>query len=188
MRMLQSFRSDDALMKAFAKGSAEAFNELYRRHKDGLYRFLLRSSPTPQIAEDLTQEVWSSLIKSADNYQAQGTLKTWLFTIARNKLIDFTRSQAHKLQNAMIDDHDIETSSLAHDSNPESKLNLARLLERIKQLPIEQREAFVLQHEGFSLMEIANITDSAQETVKSRIRYARTRLKSDSSITPEVAS
>jgi RNA polymerase sigma-70 factor (ECF subfamily) len=186
--MLQSFRSDDALMKAFAKGSAEAFNELYRRHKDGLYRFLLRSSPTPQIAEDLTQEAWSSLIKRAASYQAQGTFKTWLFTIARHKLIDFTRSQTHKMQNATVDEHDIESSSLAQDGNPESTLRLEQLLERIKQLPAEQREAFVLQHEGFSLAEIAKITNSAQETVKSRIRYARTRLKADLSISPEVAS
>jgi len=186
MRLFLGKRTDDSLMKAFAKGNAQAFNELYGRHKDAVYRFLLRASPSQSIAEDLTQETWAAMIKRSANYQPQGYFKTWLFTIARHKLIDFLRSQNHRISDASQTETDMDTFALEPAGNALSELNVGRLLAKIKQLPSEQREAFVLKEEGFSLLEIAHITGAEAETVKSRIRYARTRLRNDSSISKEV--
>jgi len=186
MRLFLSKRSDDSLMKAFAKGNAQAFNELYGRHKDALYRFLLRASPSQTIAEDLAQETWAAMIKRSAGYQPQGYFKTWLFTIARHKLIDLLRSQNYRINDASQADNDMDALAAEPRSSALSELTVRRLLAKIKQLPSEQREAFVLKEEGFSLLEIARITGAEPETVKSRIRYARTRLRNDISISKEV--
>ncbi len=188
MTLFLGLRNDDSLMKAYARGEARAFNELYSRHKDGLYRFLLRASPSQTIAEDLAQETWASVIKRASAYEAKGYFKTWLYTVARHKLIDLLRSQSHKIQTQVQSDTEVEERVVSHDNEALSELNVHRLLEKIKQLPAEQREAFVLKEEGFSLAEISSITHVEQETVKSRIRYARTRLRNDLGISKEVVS
>ena len=135
MRLFLGKRTDDSLMKAFAKGNAQAFNELYGRHKDAVYRFLLRASPSQSIAEDLAQETWASVIKRSGNYQSQGYFKTWLFTIARHKLIDLLRSQNHRINNASQAETDMDTLAAESASSALSELNVRRLLEKIKQLP-----------------------------------------------------
>ena len=188
MKLFLGLRNDDSLMKAYARGEARAFNELYSRHKDGLYRFILRASPNQNIAEDLAQETWASVIKRASSYEPKGYFKTWLYTVARHKLIDFLRSQSHKIQTQVQADSDVDDRAGASHDEAISELNVHRLLEKIKQLPAEQREAFVLKEEGFSLAEISDITKVEQETVKSRIRYARTRLRNDLGISKEVVS
>lgn len=186
MGLFLTLRSDDSLMNSFQKGDASAFNELYSRHKDRLYRFLLRSAPNAALAEEFAQETWTSVIKRASQFQAKGQFKTWLFTIARNKLIDYSRSQARKLDDAQNPEAEVEASA-DKNSNPEKAYELAQMLQVIQALPDEQREAFLLKEEGFSLREIAELTQTEGETVKSRLRYARKRLHASLSDSEELA-
>ena len=186
MGLFLTLRADDSLMNSFQKGDSAAFNELYGRHKDRLYRFLLRSAPSAALAEELAQETWTSVIKRASQFQAKGHFKTWLFTIARNKLIDYSRSQAKKLDDAQNPEAEIEASADKH-SSPEKAYELTQILQAIQTLPNEQRETFLLKEEGFSLREIAELTQTEAETVKSRLRYARKRLHASLSDSGELA-
>jgi RNA polymerase sigma-70 factor, ECF subfamily len=170
--LINRLKSDEALMLAYQRGDTSAFECLYHRHKDGLYAFLYCSCPRQAAVEDLAQDAWIAVVKAAERYQPRASFKTWLYQIARNRLVDFWRGS------------DNTHSSLesapepAVEANSNSRQDMQQqLLTAIAELPAEQRDALLLQEQGFSLREIAEITGDGQETVKSRLRYARTQLR-----------
>jgi RNA polymerase sigma factor (sigma-70 family) len=127
-------------------------------------------------------------VRGAANYQPTAKFTTWLFTIAHNRTVDMIRAN-HRLQSLDAgDDADPEALSplerLADSAKLEplaqvqSQDEAAALLNAVAQLPAEQRSAFLLQAEGgLSVEEIADATGSSFETVKSRLRYARAKLR-----------
>jgi RNA polymerase sigma-70 factor (ECF subfamily) len=174
VRTFEKFaRSDASLLRGYAKGDSAAFEKLYARHKDALYNYIFRSLGQFAAAEEIAQEVWMVVIARAEKYESRdAAFKTWLYTIGRNKVIDFQRRRANQAYDS-IEDAGIADASLSS----EQQVLLQQLMTALDQLPAEQREAFVLQQEGFSQREICKITGAGSETVKSRLRYARTSLK-----------
>jgi len=164
------FRSDAALLRAYCVGDADAFESLYRRHNDGLFNFLLRHTLRWAVAEEIAQDAWIVVIDKASEFKPEkAKFRTWLFRIARNKAVDSLRrplNQVYSLSES--------SEQLADDFHSvENEYLLNQLLEALELLPAEQRETFILQQEGFSLKEIAAITQVGVETVKSRLRYAK---------------
>ncbi len=186
--MSLSQETDENLMKRFGRGEAAAFEILYRRHELKVFRYLQRNVRNEAGANDLMQEVWFAVVRGAANYQPTAKFTTWLFTIAHNRMVDMIRAN-HRLQSLDAgDDTDSEAGSplerLAVDrkleplSQVQSQDEAAALLNAVAQLPAEQRSAFLLQAEGeLSVEEIAEATGSNFETVKSRLRYARAKLR-----------
>jgi RNA polymerase sigma-70 factor (ECF subfamily) len=183
---LQS-ETDESLMLAYAAGSLQAFNLLYDRHEMGVWRFVFRSVRVQAISDDLLQDVWFALARQAPNYQPTAKFKTWLFTLAHNRLVDHFRTAK---QHVSLDDEDGESDSVAlvqtlaanSGFGPlrrlESKEQAQALLDAIEALPFAQREAFMLQAEaGMDVQDIADTTGVSFETAKSRLRYARSRLR-----------
>lgn len=173
---------DEDLMLAYRDGAASAFDELYRRHKGALYRFLLRQCRDAATAEELFQDVWMNLIRARAGYTVTARFSTYLYRLAHNRLIDHYRRRVP----AAILSFDDESAALevpaGRASEPhvvlDAKQQSARLLELVAELPAAQREAFVLQHEaGLTLDEIARATGAPTETVKSRLRYAMSKLR-----------
>ena len=162
-----------------------AFEQLYDRHETGVWRFVFRSVQNNALTDDLVQELWFSVTRSAATYEPKAKFKTWLFTMARNRVIDHVRT--HK-NHASIDAENEEGESMFSDLAADSRLGPMRqvssreqataLLNAIEQLPEDQREAFLLQAEGdLSVEEIAAAIGVTFETAKSRLRYARNKLK-----------
>jgi len=186
--MSLSQETDENLMMRFGRGEAAAFEFLYRRHELRVFRYLQRNVKNEASANDLMQEVWFAVARGAVNYQPTAKFTTWLFTIAHNRMVDMIRVN-HRLQSLDAgDDADSEGSSmmdrLAVDGRLEplaqvqSQDEAAALLNAVSQLPAEQRSAFLLQAEAeLSVEEIAEATGSNFETVKSRLRYARAKLR-----------
>ena len=179
--------SDDAaLMLAYARGDAAAFESLYGRHRQGLYGFLHRLSPRSAWVDDLFQETWLSVVKARDEYQPTATFRTWLYGIARNKLIDRLRRQEPALLADLYDAQDEDPlARLPADASTDpvqrlSQQQLGQALDQaLRALPALQREAFLLkEHADMGLDEIAALTGVAPETAKSRLRYAVAKLKS----------
>jgi RNA polymerase sigma factor (sigma-70 family) len=180
--------TDENLMVRFGRGEAAAFEFLYRRHELRVFRYLQRNVRNEATANDLMQEVWFAVVRGAANYQPTAKFTTWLFTIAHNRTVDMIRAN-HRLQSLDAgDDADPEASSLLERLAESAKLEplaqvqsrdeAAALLNAVAQLPAEQRSAFLLQAEGdLSVEEIAHATGSSFETVKSRLRYARAKLR-----------
>lgn len=182
---LMTETADETLMQRYARGDAAAFDELYRRHELKVWRFIQRSVANRASADELMQEVWFSVARQAPRYVPTAKFTTWLFTLARHRVID-----AHRMQRPhdSIDEPRAHTPQLAvqlstsQSENPASQLQAWQereaLMSAVERLPAEQREAFLLQAEGeLSVAEIASATGVNFETAKSRLRYARAALK-----------
>lgn len=177
--------ADETLMQAFAAGDACAFETLYDRHALPVWRFVQRSVRDPALADDLVQDVWFSLVRQAPQYQPRARFRTWLFTLAHHRMVDHWRThKAHASLDAETEDGAALADTLAADSGfgpvrqLQSREQAQALLDALAALPLPQREAFLLQAEGgLSLAEIAQATGVNAETAKSRLRYARERLR-----------
>ena len=183
--------ADEPLMLRFAAGDIAAFDTLYGRHALGAWRYVLRGVREPAVADDLLQDVWFAVARQACSYQPTARFKTWLFTMAHNRMVDHFRTAKHhvSLDGASAEDDNNAgqgdlLDTLAADSGfgpvaqLQSRQQAAALIKAVEQLPIEQREAFLLQAEGdMSVEEIAASTGVSFETAKSRLRYARKTLR-----------
>lgn len=166
--------SDEALMLAYCSGNSAAFEQLYQKHKGGVYRYLKRQCASDSIAEELFQDVWMNIIRARERYQATAKFSTWLYQVAHNRLIDHYR-QSSRLPDSYNDDTvEIEDHcSLDGIASIERDRQAEKLLNCIGQLPEAQRESFLLKEEtGLTLNEIAEIVGTGRETIKSRLRYA----------------
>ncbi|HHW77272.1 MAG TPA: RNA polymerase sigma factor [Xanthomonadaceae bacterium] len=175
--------ADETLMLRYRDGDADAFARLYARHRGPLYRYLLRQCGQPAIAAELFQDVWLKLIAARSGYAAQTRFGAWLYRIAHNRLIDHYRASARSLPLSYADDcpewAEIPAPEEVQPEVREDRRRQAeRLLELLAELPEAQREAVLLKEEaGLSLQEIAQVTGTGRETVKSRLRYALARLR-----------
>ncbi|MDX1508161.1 MAG: RNA polymerase sigma factor [Woeseiaceae bacterium] len=169
---------DTALMLRYKDGDAEAFETLYRRHNDALYRYLLRLCRHRDTAEDIFQEAWGKIIASRDRYRPTAKFTTFLYRVAHNCFIDHVRRNKRHANTV-----DVEPDTQCHDGElPDEAVerNLARerLEAALGALPDEQRDVFLLREEaGLTLDEIAFVTGSNRETTKSRLRYAVNKLR-----------
>lgn len=180
--------ADEALMLRYAAGDIAAFDTLYVRHELGVWRYLLRGVRVQAVADDLLQDVWFAVARSAAGYEVKARFKTWLFTMAHHRLVDHYRTaKNHVSLDGDPEDDDGDgrlADTLAADSGfgpvrqLQSREQAAALIEAIERLPAQQRDAFLLQAEaGMSVEEIAGATGVTFETAKSRLRYARSSLK-----------
>ncbi|HZI82947.1 MAG TPA: RNA polymerase sigma factor [Casimicrobiaceae bacterium] len=185
--MPASATSDEELMLAYAAGDAAAFDLLYARHKGGVYRYLLRHCRQSATADELFQDVWSNLIRARASYAPTAKFTTWLYRLAHNRWIDHLRAEGHlTLVSADDEAHEdlIAAIPAARADEPLARAEARELGERLRAavaaLPPAQRDAFLLQQEGgLSLAEIAALTGVGAETVKSRIRYAIGKLRTE---------
>jgi RNA polymerase sigma factor (sigma-70 family) len=179
--------TDEALLLRYAAGEVAAFEMLYQRHERPLWRYLLRHGGAERaLAEELAQEVWFAVAREAPRFRPDGRFCSWLYAIARHRLIDAARKRRAVVSldapvpgtdEPLIDGIADETAA-----NPERQAERAEqgraLLAALAELPEEQREAFVLQVDAdLAIDEIATVTGTRFETVKSRLRYARERLR-----------
>jgi RNA polymerase sigma-70 factor (ECF subfamily) len=169
---------DEELMLAYRGGDVRAFDALYARHRSPLFRFVLRAVKQRAVAEELYQEIWSRVIEARHGYAATARFSTWLYTIAHRRLVDHWRR--HEL--AMVPEDEGAQVASGPASDPahqaESREALARFARALERLPHAQREAFLLHEEaGLTALEIAAVTGSETEAVKSRLRYAVAKLK-----------
>ncbi len=183
--MTDAAESDESLVARYAHGDVAAFEALYRRHEMRIWRYLYRNVGNRATADELMQEVWFAVARDAARYEPTSRFTTWLFTIARNRMIDLFRASRPQ---ASLDTLGFESETVVRQLTADPNTGpLAAAVARdqatalnsaIKQLPPEQRDAFLLQVEGdLNVEEIAAVTHSSFETTKSRLRYARSRLR-----------
>ena len=176
---------DEALMLRYAGGDAAAFDDLYARHRGGLYRYLLRQLGNNRaLAEELFQEIWMNLIGARSRYRVEAKFTTWLYTLAHNRVVDHYRRHRN-MAVVTLDGGDEDEppevpapGTVQPERIVEGRQQAARLLGLIEGLPLAQREAFLLHEEGgLSVDEIANVIGVDREAIKSRLRYALDKLR-----------
>jgi RNA polymerase sigma-70 factor, ECF subfamily len=177
-------RTDEALMLEYQRGDENAFRELYQRYRGPLHRFIRRLIAHPAAAEEIFQDTWLAVITAKERYVTNAKFITYLFGIAHRRTSDYWRKR-HRRASTELDDIgdpdafrvDPEAGRTPLDCAVTADLGDA-LLAALDQLPVPQREAFLLKAEGnFTLEEIAQITGVGRETIKSRLRYAIERLR-----------
>ena len=175
--------NDAALLRAYAAGDGSAFARLYDRYDRSSFQFVSRMlvGVHAAVAEDVHQEVWVAIARSATSFDpAKGSFRTWLFTVTRRKVLDHFRSQRVVPSRADLD----EVALAVSDPGPspleqvETRELAERLVRAVEALPIEQRSTFLMVADGgVSLEQVAQATGVPPETAKSRLRYARARLR-----------
>ena len=167
--------TDEKLMQQYAGGNAKAFDQLYERHRGSLYRYFRRQVSDEATANDLYQGVWEKIIAARKKYRTSSPFTAWMFRIAHNHLVDYYRRSkpvTNTEMDALTDQQAQPTEHLIDGQQRE------QLREKIAALPQEQRNTLLLKLEtGLKMEEIASVTGTSRETVKSRLRYAVDKLK-----------
>ena len=183
--MSDAGETDETLMTRYARGEAAAFEVLYRRHEMRTWRYLERSVGNRATADELMQEVWFAVAREAPSYRATARFTTWLFTIAHNRMIDWVRTNRPQVSLETLG-YEAGAVIVQLTADPSAgplgaavaQEESSALAEALARLPAEQREAFLMQVEGgLGVEEIAAISGISFETAKSRLRYARAKLR-----------
>ncbi len=171
--------TDERLLAAAAGGDTEAFQSLYERYRDPIFRFAFRLLGSVEAAEDVTHDCFLSLIKQPGRFDPdKASLRTYIYAAARNQATK--RYQSFGRETAI--DELAEEPSVADRYGPMRLVlddELAGEVERaVTSLPPLQREALVLfEYEDLSLAEIAEVVGADPGTVKQRLFRAREKLR-----------
>ena len=178
--------SDGDLLRAHCAGDPTAFARLYDRYDRPCFRFIRRllGGAHGEAAEDLHQETWISVSNSAASFDpAKGSFATWLYTIARRKTFDHFRRQKIAVLASAFDGIGEEALKVPDPAptpleHVQSRERAQEIVAAVEALPLEQRGTLILfAGAELSLEEIAKVTNVAVETAKSRLRYARSKLR-----------
>lgn len=182
-RMEDDAEEDADLLRAHGAGDPHAFARLYDRYDRACFHLIRRlvGGAHADAAEDLCQETWIAVSKNAASFDpAKASFAAWLFTIARHKTFDHFRRQRVAILATAPD----EAAAMVPDPQPspleqvQSRERAEEIVAAVEALPLEQRGVFVMFADGgLSLEEIAEVTGVAVETAKSRLRYARAKLR-----------
>jgi RNA polymerase sigma-70 factor (ECF subfamily) len=184
--------NDTELLKRYAAGEEEAFQELVRQYRDSVYAFLRRFLSQSDLVDDVFQETFMQLYVSRDTYDLSRPLRPWLFTIAANKAKDALR-RMQRIDSANLgsmfdsDEHSIDDvlNTLDCDTRmPYDDLIRHETAESVKRIisrmPTKLREILVLAYfHKFSYAEIAGVLGIPVGTVKSRLHTAVGRFAED---------
>jgi RNA polymerase sigma-70 factor (ECF subfamily) len=180
----QTQRENLAIARGLKRNDPELLDQLIELYQHRLLRYLLFLTGKREVAEDLFQETWMRVLLRGAQYNGKARFDTWLFTIARNLVIDLSR----KRQMASLD----EMSEAGDDERPFEvaidqpspldqfavREDRAEVAEVLLKLEPNYREVLVLRfHEEMSLEEIASFTKAPLSTVKSRLYRGLAALK-----------
>jgi len=173
----QSERDADLrLVARVGRGDAAAFDELYRKYRARLTRFLANLVRQPQIVEEVLDDTLMVVWQRAGDFKGESKLSTWIFAIAYRKAM-----KALRKYDAPLEDHEAENRA-SPDSGPEEAFGRVRLHDLLRaamtELSPDHRAVVELTYfQDLGYREIAEIMDCPVDTVKTRMFYARRHLK-----------
>lgn len=166
---------DRTLLAAHLAGDPEAFGELVRRHRDRLWAVALRTLGDPEDAADAVQNALISAYRGAASYRGDAAVTTWLHRIVVNACLDLVRRKKVREADPLPED---ESRQPADPTDAIGALDTAMVVEQaLATLPPEQRAALVLVDvQGYSVEDAAQVLDCPVGTVKSRCSRGRAKL------------
>ncbi len=162
--------SDEHLMLAFSQGSPEAFTQLFHRYKQPIYGFFRRRLADPAHAEELTQETFLALVRSASRYQPRALFRTYLYAIALKLLRAHRRKVAFR---ATFLGHRGSTPDPSRHDATESGLWVRRAVAKLD--PTDREILLLREFDQLSYAEIADLLAIPINTVRSRLFHAHSR-------------
>jgi len=171
--------SDAELLARHVDGDAEAFGELFLRHKDRLWAVAIRTLSDPEDAADALQDAMISAFRRADSFRGDSAVTTWLHRIVVNACLDKMRRRGARPEVSGGDDRLLDSIAMADPSlDPATGSDMSlEVAAALKQLPHDQQVALVLVDMlDYPVAEAAELLGVAQGTVKSRCARGRARL------------
>lgn len=167
-------RSDEELVKDASKGDTQAFRQLYGRYVGRVRGLIYQMTAQPDYIDDLTQEVFVKVFRSLSGFRAEARFSTWLFRIAVNCCQDARRQAGRRGPTGPLD------KTLAAESEETLvRLNREQLVAQALQVLTPEHRMVVILHDlqDRTQEEIATVLKLPVGTIKSRLFYARRRLR-----------
>lgn len=168
-------KTDKELYREFLQGNMKSFEEIIIRHKDKIIYFIQRYVKSIDIAEDISQDVFVYILIHKEYYDFNYSLKTYLFTIAKSKALNYLKREKRIVQINENDAYDLETLEEKVFEN-ERKYNLLNAIKLLK--PEYQNAVFLADIQEFSYKEISKIMNKTESSIKVLIHRARKSLES----------
>ncbi len=169
-------RENAEIARGLKRQDPELLDRLIETYQHRLMRYLMFLTGKREVAEDLFQEVWIRVLRRGSQYNGKARFDTWIFTIARNLVIDLSRKRTMASLDEMREGGEDERPFEIAEESPspldryEFKENAAELAEVLRGLEPNYREVLTLRfHEEMSLDQIATLTCAPLSTVKSRL-------------------
>lgn len=173
-----------AIARGLKRQDPELLDYLIETYQHRLMRYLMFLTSKREVAEDLFQEVWIRVLRRGSQYNGKARFDTWIFTIARNLVIDLSRKRTMASLDEMREGGEDERPFEIAEEGPspldryEFKENAAELAQVMLTLEANYREVLTLRfHEEMSLDQIATLTCAPLSTVKSRLYRGLAALK-----------
>ncbi len=173
-----------AIARGLKRHDPELLDQLIEQYQHRLLRYLMFLTGRREVAEDLFQETWMRVLIRGAQYNGKARFDTWLFTIARNLVIDLSRKRTmaslDEMSEANEDDRPFEVAMTGPSPLEQftSREDSAEVCEVLLTLDTPYREVLVLRfYEEMSLEEIAGMTRAPLSTVKSRLYRGLASLK-----------
>ena len=165
--------SDSELLSAIAAGDRRALEVLYLGYQPRVARFLLRFTECRENIEEIINDTFMVVWRSADDFRWESQVSSWIFGIAHRTALKSIRRQKYRSAARSLDESPVQTVDPVLEAEIRDWVRTG-----LNRLPDEQRLALELAcHMGYSLMEIADITDAPIGTVKARMFLARQKLR-----------
>lgn len=168
--------TDYALLERIAAGEHLAMQALFARHRERVFRFILRLTSDPAAAEDALSETFLDVWRFADRFEARSTVATWLLAIARNKALS-----ARCARTAVALSEEMALGLPDPGPDPETALeskdagcHLRRCLMHLS--PKHTEVIDLVYYHGKTVAEVAEVLGISEATVKTRMFYARRKL------------
>lgn len=178
--------TDNAAAEALRSGDPRAFTLLVDQYADSIYRLVMSIVQHQEEAEDITQEVFTTVFTSIGKFKGDSLLSTWMYRIAVNKCQEMLRKQSRQKRSGKHVSYDIagqhhvavQSAYMHPQQELENNERAQILIGALNQLPEQQRIAFTMHKiDGFSYEEIAEILDTSLSAVESLIFRGRKQLK-----------
>ncbi len=176
-RTVAMFPSDDGLIKRIAAGDREAMRVLFNKHNAPVFRYLKRMVRNDALADDLINDVFLDVWQQAGRFEGRSSVSTWLIGIARFKALSALRKPRH----SSLDEHQVAETIEDGADNPEvvrQKQDKSNVLRRCLTLLSREHSEIVdlVYYHEMSIDEAAGVIGIPENTVKTRLFYARKRL------------
>lgn len=168
------------LIKLVVKGNKVAAGELVNIYYKDIYRYVLNQTRDKELAKDLTQEIFISVLKSISNYDIEkSSFKNWIYKIASNKIVDYYRSKYYKYTTIVEEIDNYDFRSLHNiESEIEIKEDVKEVMNVVNRLSGNIQEIFRLKVFGeMTFSEISNLLDISESTVKTRYYSSVRKIK-----------
>ncbi|HEY3727919.1 MAG TPA: sigma-70 family RNA polymerase sigma factor [Solirubrobacteraceae bacterium] len=173
--------ADEDLMALVHEGDGRAFEVIFDHHASAVFSLVYRMCGTRAMAEDVVQEAFLSLWRSSARYdRTRGSVRSWVLTVAHNRMIDVFRRAGVYDRRGASDDRIVERIAAPEltDTEVVRREDAGQVRAALKKLPADQRRVIELAYfGGFTHSQIANMLELPAGTVKGRMRLGLAKLR-----------